>query len=129
MSRNNAAHLQRSTFSASRTNVRKLLTLFLMLAAAAGCSRHHGVDTGRLADSFQSADPALKVEAHKVIATIKAGHLPEALAQLERLGRRAKLPAEQQQAIQDLITQIQTQIEQATPKAAADAQKAAPKKP
>lgn len=106
----------------------KLVGLMLLALFVSGCSRHHGVDTSRLADSFQSGDPTLKAEADNAIAAIKAGKLPEARAQLERLGRRAKLSAEQQQAIQDVIAQIQKQIEQAARKAAADAQKAAPQK-
>ncbi len=106
----------------------KLVGWMLVALLVCGCSRHHGVDTGRLADSFNSGDPTLKTEADQAIAAIKAGHLPEALAQLERLGRRAKLSAEQQQAIQDVIVQIQKQMEQAAKKAADDAQKKLPQK-
>ena len=83
----------------------KRLALAMLLAI--GCSRHHGIETGRLASSFQTAEPSLKAEANKVIADVKAGKLPEALAELRPLSRRAKLTAEQQQAVKDVITQIQ----------------------
>jgi hypothetical protein len=87
-----------------------------------GCGRHHGVQTGDFAFSFKTAEPALKVEADAVIKYIREGKWPDALAELQILGKRAKLSAEQQQAIKDLIQQIQTKME-------ADAKKAAQKKP
>ena len=85
--------------------------LLLTLILAIGCGRSHGVDTGNLASSFKTAEPSLKAEADKAILSIKAGNFTDAVAELEHLGKRAKLTAEQQQVIKDTIDQIQKQIE------------------
>ncbi|MGD0650718.1 MAG: hypothetical protein ABSA97_06210 [Verrucomicrobiia bacterium] len=89
-----------------------------------GCSKKSSVDTGRLESSFQSAEPARKSEADKAVAAIKAGNYSEALTQLQQLGRRAKLTAEQQQAVKDVIAQLQKQMTEMANKAASDAGKA-----
>jgi ribosome assembly protein YihI (activator of Der GTPase) len=106
----------------------KLVGWIVAVVLAAGCSRHHGVDTGPLASSFERSEPTLRQDADKAIAAIKAGNLPDALTQLDRLGKRAKLSAEQQKAVQDTIAQIQKQMEQAAKAAAEDAPKALPQK-
>ena len=99
-------------------------TVWLMLATILvfGCSRHHGIRTGDFAASFRTADPTVKIEADAVIKYIKDGKLPDALAELQILAKRAKLSAEQQQAVKDLIQQISAKME-------TDAKKAAQKKP
>ncbi len=75
-----------------------------------GCSRHHGIDTGKLRSSFQSGEPTLKAEADKAVGMIKAGNYPEALAQLQKLAGKAKLTADQQEAIRDVVAQIEKHI-------------------
>jgi ketol-acid reductoisomerase len=89
-----------------------------------GCSKKSGVDTGKLESNFQSAESARKSEVAKAVATIKAGNYPLALTQLQQLGRRAKLTAEQQQAVKDVIAQVQKQMTEMANKAASDARKA-----
>ena len=106
----------------------KRALLILAVAFAFSCSRHHGVNTGRLADSFKTAEPTLKAEADKAIAAIKAGNFTDATTELQKLARRAKLSEEQQQAIQDTLAQIEKQVQAAASKAAADAKKALPQK-
>jgi len=106
----------------------KMTWLFLALILATGCSRSHGVNTGALASSFKTAEPTLKAEADKAIAAIKAGNFTEAIAELQRLAKRAKLTAEQQQIIKDTIAQVQKQMEAAASKAAADAKRSLPTK-
>jgi hypothetical protein len=102
--------------------MRKLAWLGLVVFLFAGCSRHHGIDTGNLSSCFKLSEPSLKTEADTAIKAIRDNKLPDALTELQKLAKRAKLSAEQQQAVQDVIVQIQTKL-------AADAKKAAAKKP
>jgi hypothetical protein len=106
----------------------KFALLILASALAFGCGRHHGVNTGRLAASFQTAEPTLKAQAEKAIAAIKAGNFTDATTELQQLARRAKLSAEQQQTVRDTIAEIEKQVQLAASKAAADAKKALPQK-
>ncbi len=101
------------------TRIARLLAIVIL---AVGCGRYHGIATANLASSFKTAEPALKAEADTAIKAVREGKLPDALTELQKLGKRAKLSAEQQQAVKDLIRQIQAKME-------ADAKKAAPKKP
>jgi hypothetical protein len=102
--------------------MRRIAWLLPAVMLAFGCSRHHGIDTGNLASSFKTAEPSLKAEAETAIKSIREDKLPDALAELQKLAKRARLSAEQQQAVKDVISQIQTKME-------ADAKKAAPKIP
>ena len=102
--------------------MKKLAWLCLAAVLLAGCSRYHGINTGNLSSSFKLSEPSLKTEADAAIKAIRDNKLPDALAELQKLAKRAKLSAEQQQAVKDVIVQIQTKME-------ADAKKAAPKKP
>ena len=87
--------------------MRTLAWLILAVALALGCHRHHGVNTSQLESTFKRAEPELRAEANKAIADIRAGKLTEALADLQPLARRAKLTAEQQQAVKNTLAQIQ----------------------
>jgi outer membrane protein assembly factor BamD (BamD/ComL family) len=89
-----------------------------------GCSRKSSVYTGKLESNFHSAEPARKSDADKAVAAIKAGNYSEALTELQQLGRRAKLTAEQQQAVKDVIAQLQKQMTEMANKPAGDAGKA-----
>jgi hypothetical protein len=102
--------------------MKRLAWLCLATVLATGCGRYHGIDTANLSSSFKLAEPSLKTEADTAIKAIRDNKLPDALAELQKLAKRAKLSAEQQQAVKDLIVQIQNKME-------ADAKKAAPKKP
>lgn len=102
--------------------MKKFVWVCLAGVLAVSCSRHHGIDTGNLSSCFKRAEPTLKTEADTIIKAIRDDKLPDALTELQKLAKRAKLSAEQQQAVKDLISQIQTKME-------ADAKKAAAKKP
>jgi uncharacterized protein YihD (DUF1040 family) len=101
--------------------MKKLALIGFAAVLVIGCSRHHGIDTGKLSSSFKGADPALETEADTAIKAIRDNKLLDALAELQKLAKRAKLSAEQQQLVRDVIVQIQTKME-------ADAKNAAAKK-
>ena len=90
-----------------------------------GCSKKGGVETRKLESSFRTAEQAIKTEADKTVATIKTGNYEQALVELQNLGRKAKLTAEQQQAIKDTIAAIEKLMTEIAEKAASDAEKAA----
>jgi hypothetical protein len=92
--------------------------------ALVGCGKK-GVSTSKLESSFKSADAATQSDVDKAVSAIKAGNYSEALTDLQRLAGKAKLTAEQQQAINDVMAQVQQKITEAANKAAAEAQKAA----
>jgi hypothetical protein len=92
-----------------------------------GCGKKSNVDTGKLESSFQSAEPANKSEADKAVESIKAGNYSQALTELQQLAKKAKLTPEQQQAIKDVIAQVQKQVSEMANKAAGDLQKSLPK--
>jgi outer membrane protein assembly factor BamD (BamD/ComL family) len=99
--------------------------LIVVTLLSAGCGKKSGVDTGKLESSFQSAEPANKSGADKAVTAIKAGNYPQALTELQQLAKKAKLTPEQQQAIKDVIAQVQKQVSEMANKAAGDAQKTA----
>jgi len=103
--------------------MKNLAWLILATILVACCSRYHGIDTGNLASTFKKAEPTLKAEAVAAIKAIKAGDFSEALTGLQKLSKRAKLDAEQQQAVKDVIAQIQKQMQDAE-----NAKKAVPPK-
>jgi ribosomal protein L22 len=74
-----------------------------------GCAKK-GVDTGKLESSFSSAEPAATSNVDAAVSAIKAGNYAEALAKLQATAARAKLTPEQQQALQDVIAQVQKQL-------------------
>lgn len=100
-----------------------LFVAVLMAVATAGCAKKNNVDTGKLESSFRAAEPAAKSDADKAVAAVKAGNYSEALADLQRLASKAKLTPEQQEAVKDLIAQVQKAMADAAGKAAAEAQK------
>lgn len=95
--------------------------------ALAGCGKK-GVNTSKLESSFKSAEPATQSDADKAVSAIKAGNYSEALTDLQRLAGKAKLTPEQQQAIKDVMAQVQQQITDAANKAAGDLKKSLPLK-
>jgi outer membrane protein assembly factor BamD (BamD/ComL family) len=101
--------------------------LMVVTLVFAGCGKKSNVDTGKLESSFQSADSGNKSEADKAVASIKAGNYSEALTELQQLAKQAKLTPEQQQAIKDVIAQVQQQVSAMANKAAGDLQKSLPK--
>lgn len=89
-----------------------------------GCSKP-GVTTSKVERSFATAEPATRSDIDNAIAAVNAGKYSEALAYLNKVANKAKLTPDQQQALQDLITQVQKQIETQAGRIATDAGKAA----
>lgn len=106
----------------------RFVAAILMLAAVVGCGKKNSVDTRQLESSFKSAEPATHSESDKAIATVKAGNYSEALADLQRLAGKAKLTAEQQAAIKDVIAQVQKAMADSANKAGQDLKKSLPLK-
>ena len=102
-----------------------LLVLGLVVG---GCAKKDGgtnVDTSQLQASFKSAEPATQSSADKVVSAVKAQDYSGALAELQTLAQNTKLTPEQQQAIKDVMAQVQAAIANAAGKATSDATKAA----
>jgi septation ring formation regulator EzrA len=102
-----------------------LMVVLTVCTLGIGCGKKSGPDTGRLETSFQSAEPAVKSDVDKAVTAIRAGNYSQAMADLQRVASRAKLTPDQQQAINDVLAQLQKEISAAAKKAAGDAEKAA----
>ncbi len=100
-----------------------LTTMAALTLALSGCSKKTSVDTAPLEKSFQSAEPATRSSADQAVAAIKSADYAGALTQLQTLARHAKLTPEQQQAIKDVMAQVQKAITDAATKAVGDAGK------
>jgi len=96
--------------------------------AVAGCSKS-GVDTSSLEKSFKSADAAIQSSVDKAVSAVKSAvksaDYSGALSDLKSLVSKAKLTPEQEQAIKDVMAQIEKVVADAAKKAVGDAQKAA----
>ena len=71
-----------------------------------------------------AAEASLKDSADKAVASVKAADYSGALAELKTLAGNAKLTPEQQQAIKDVMAQVQKALTDAAGKAAEEAGKA-----
>jgi len=98
--------------------------LMIVTLVFIGCGKK-GVDTAQLKSSFKSADSATQSDVDKAIASIKDGNYSQAMSQLQALAKKAKLTPEQQQAIKDVIGQVQQQMTAMANQAAGGAQKSA----
>ena len=112
----------------------KTTRMFLMAVIAAtlalvGCSKSSSVDTSAMEKSFKAAEGATQSAAEKAVAAIKSADYAGALAQLKTLAGEAKLTPEQQQAIKDVMEQVQKAITYAAGKAMDGAGKAAAEMP
>ena len=99
--------------------------LIIVILFFVGCGKKSSVDTGQLQSSFKSADSATQSDVDKAIASIKDGNYSQAMSQLQALAKKAKLTPEQQQAIKDVMAQVQQQITAMANQTAAGAQKSA----
>ncbi len=112
-----------------------VLTMAAVTLAFLGCSKSSSkVDTAPVENSFATAEPTTKTSADKAVSAIKAGDYSSALSELKTLASNAKLTPEQQQAIKDVMGQVQqaitdmaTKAQGAAGKAADDLQKSLPK--
>ena len=84
-------------------------SLVLVMLPGAGCGRNK-VSTSELRDSFESAEPALRSLSDKAVSDIKTGNYPQALADLQQLGHKAKLTPDQLQAVKDTLAAVQTHL-------------------
>ena len=116
-----------------------LMSLSIIVAAivclATACSKQGtSVDTAPIEKSFTGADPSVKPAADKAVSDAKAGNYSAAAADLQSLAGNAKLTPAQQQAIKDVLGQVQQALANAgkqamdgANKAATDLQKSLPK--
>ena len=109
--------------------IQQLLLVIIAAAAfaVAACNKNGSVnvDTGKLTTAFESASADAKTAADTVATAIKSGAYAGAVTQLKALGDKYKLTPEQQQAVNDLVAQVQKIIADAAAKGAADASKGA----
>jgi len=104
----------------ARTIVVGLAALALVFA---GCKKS-GVDTSKLESSFKSAEVPAQTTVEEAVAAIKAGDYAAAAAKLKSVAEKAKLTPEQEQAIKDVLAQLQQLLGDAAEKAGQEAGKA-----
>jgi len=103
-----------------------LTTLLASTFAVVGCNKQgSSVDTTPIEKSFSSADATTKSSADSVVTEIKNANYSGAVADLQKLAANAKLTPEQQQAIKDVMAQVQKALTDTASKAADGASKAA----
>ena len=100
-----------------------LVAIIAAMLAFAGCAQKNAVNTAPLENSFKSAEPATSSVVDKTVAAIKNSDYAGAMAQLQTLASNAKLTPEQQQAVKDVIAQVQRAISDAASKVASGAGK------
>jgi len=102
-----------------------VLTMVAVALGFVGCSKNSSnVDTAPVEKSFASAEPTTKTTAERAVSAIKAGDYTSALNELKSLASNAKLTPEQQQAIKDVMAQVQKAVADMATKAQGEASKA-----
>lgn len=101
-----------------------ILCLAAAMIALAGCAKKDTVNTAPLEQSFKSAEPATQSSVDKTVAAIKAGDFASAGVELKTLAQNAKLTPEQQQAVKDVMGQVEKVITDGAAKVSAEAGKA-----
>jgi hypothetical protein len=101
-----------------------LTSIMAATRAFAGCGKKSSVDTSKLETSFKSAQPAQQSSVDKAVAAVKSADYSSAMTELQKMAKDAKLTPDQQQAIKDVLAQIQQAIADTASKAAGDASKA-----
>ena len=99
-------------------------TIMALTLAMSGCSKQSSVDTALFEKSFKSAEATVQPSADKIITAIKSADYSGALAELKTLANNAKLTPDQQQAIKDVVTQVEKLIADAASKVSGEASKA-----
>ena len=105
----------------------RMSTLAAVVAAMfvmAGCGSKSSVDTKPIETSFQSAEAATKSAADKSVSAIKSADYAGAVSELKSLASKAKLTPEQQQAIKDVMAQVEKALADVAAKAKEEAGKA-----
>jgi hypothetical protein len=101
-----------------------LIAVMALGMASAGCSKQGEVNTAPVERSFKSADAELKSSADRAVSAVKSADYGTALAELQKLASDARVTPEQQQAIQDVLAQVQKAITDTANKAVGEADKA-----
>lgn len=86
-----------------------LITIVAAAVALGGCKKS-GVDTSKLESSFKSAEPAAQTSVEKAVSAIKSADYAGALAELKSIAEKAKLTPEQEQAVKDIVAQVQQML-------------------
>ena len=89
------------------------------------CSKSGSVDPAPIESNFKTADAATKSSADRVVSAIKSSDYSGALSELKTLAGKAKLTPEQQQAVKDVMAQVQKALTDAAGQAASGASKTA----
>jgi len=84
----------------------------------AGCSKDGSIDTSKVESTFAAAEPSAKSQVDQIVTAVKAGDFAAASAPLQALASNAKLTPDQQQAVKDLMTQVQEKVKEAAAKVA-----------
>jgi hypothetical protein len=92
--------------------------------ALTGCGKTESIDTASFEKSFKPAEATTQTSAEKVVTAIKSSDYSTALTELKTLASNAKLTPEQQQAIKDVMAQVEKAIADAASKTAGEASKA-----
>ena len=117
-------------------------TVAVVLALSSGCGKTESssgtasesgssasatakVDTSKFTAAFQSAAADVKPVADAVVNAVKGADYSAAIEKLKDLGSKYKITPEQQQAVNDLIAQVQAALGGAATKATESATKAA----
>jgi hypothetical protein len=96
-------------------------TIMALTLAMSGCSKQSSVDTALFEKSFKSAEATVQPSADKIITAIKSADYSGALAELKTLANNAKLTPDQQQAVQNVVAQVEKLIADTVRKAAGEA--------
>ncbi len=93
------------------------LTAALAITVA-GCSKDETVDTSKVESTFSAAEPSAKAQVDQIVTAVKAGDFGAASAPLQALASNVKLTPDQQQAVKDLMAQVQDKLKEAAAKVA-----------
>ncbi len=130
-------HLKQQNLSIMKKLILTLTAIGILTALGfTGCSKNESggttIDTAKVQAVFAAASSADKSEVDKAIASIKNNDYPAALTALKQAAANVKLTPDQQQALKDLVAQVQAKITEAANQAiqgskgaATDATKAA----
>ncbi len=99
------------------------MAMVAMLVLTA-CSKSNQIDTSKLEKSFQGSGDNAKVAVSAAVDSIKKQDYNNALANLQKLASQAKLTPEQDQAIKDVMAQVQNALKEMASKATEGANKA-----
>jgi len=95
----------------------------MVVVAMSSCGQK-GISTARLEKSFKGSESAVQESLQTIAKAVEQQNYGVAVAELQKLGARANVTAEQRAAIKDLIEQAQKEIQAAVEKKAEELKKA-----